>query len=57
MIGGDVVGVTTAYYVGQKGLNVTVLEAQEKGVDFGATAGNADLLGPVMHLPRRHPLL
>ena len=46
VIGGGVVGVTTAYYLSQKGLNVTVLEAQEKDVDFGATAGNAGLLAP-----------
>jgi D-amino-acid dehydrogenase len=46
VIGGGVVGVTTAYYLSQKGLNVTVLEAQEKDADFGATAGNAGLLSP-----------
>jgi D-amino-acid dehydrogenase len=46
VIGGGVVGVTTAYYLSQKGMNVTVLEAQEKGGDFGATAGNAGLLSP-----------
>ena len=46
VIGGGVVGVTTAYYLSQKGLNVTVLEAQEKDVDFGVTAGNAGLLAP-----------
>ena len=42
MIGGGVVGVTTAYYLSQKGLNVTVLEAQEKDADFGAAAGYKD---------------
>jgi heterodisulfide reductase subunit A-like polyferredoxin len=46
VIGGGVVGVTTAYYLSQKGLNVTVLETQEKDADFGATAGNAGLLSP-----------
>lgn len=46
VIDGGVVGVTTAYYLSQKGLNVTVLEAQEKDADFGATAGNAGLLSP-----------
>jgi len=46
VIGGGVVGVTTAYYLSQKGLNVTVLEAQERDGDFGATAGNAGLLSP-----------
>ena len=46
VIGGGVVGVTTAYYLSQKGMNVTVLEAQEKHGDFGATAGNAGLLSP-----------
>ena len=46
VIGGGVVGVTTAYYLSQKGMNVTVLEAQEKDGDFGATAGNAGLLSP-----------
>ena len=46
VIGGGVVGVTTAYYLSQKGMNVTVLEAQEKGGDVGATAGNAGLLSP-----------
>jgi len=46
VIGGGVVGVTTSYYLSQKGLNVTVLEAQEKDADFGAAAGNAGLLSP-----------
>jgi len=46
VIGGGVVGVTTAYYLSQKGLNVTVLETQEKDADFGVTAGNAGLLSP-----------
>jgi len=46
VIDGGVVGVTTAYYLSQKGLNVTVLETQEKDADFGATAGNAGLLSP-----------
>jgi len=46
VIGGGVVGVTTAYYLAQKGMNVTVLEAQEMDGDFGATAGNAGLLSP-----------
>ena len=46
VIGGGVVGVTTAYYLSQQGINVTVLEAQEKNGDFGATAGNAGLLAP-----------
>ena len=46
VIGGGVVGVATAYYLSQKGLNVTVLEAQERDGDFGATAGNAGLLSP-----------
>jgi len=46
VIGGGVVGVTTAYYLAQKGMNVTVLEAQEQEGNFGATAGNAGLLSP-----------
>ena len=46
VIGGGVVGVATAYYLSQKGINVTVLEAQERHGDFGATAGNAGLLSP-----------
>ena len=46
VIGGGVVGVTTAYYLAQAGANVTVLEAQQQQGDFGATAGNAGFLSP-----------
>ncbi len=46
VIGGGVVGVTTAYYLAQAGMDVTVLEAQEQYGDFGATEGNAGFLSP-----------
>ena len=46
VIGGGIVGVTTAYYLAQAGMDVTVLEAQEEHGDFGATAGNAGFLSP-----------
>jgi len=46
VIGGGVVGVTTAYYLAQAGMEVTVLEAQDEHGDFGASAGNAGFLSP-----------
>jgi D-amino-acid dehydrogenase len=46
VIGGGVVGVTTAYFLSQAGFNVTVLEAQGQGEDLGATASNAGFLSP-----------
>lgn len=45
VVGGGVVGVTTAYYLAQDGHDVTVLEkADALGVD--ATGGNAGLIAP-----------
>jgi len=45
VIGGGVVGVTTAYYLSQAGMDVTVLESREHG-GLETSAGNAGLLSP-----------
>lgn len=45
VIGGGVVGVTTAYYLSQAGLKVTVLDGREHA-GLETSAGNAGLLSP-----------
>lgn len=45
MIGGGVVGVTTAYYLAQDGLEVTVIE-REPALATLASGGNAGLIAP-----------
>src|SRR6266851_10512399 len=45
VIGGGVVGVTTAYYLAKGGHEVTVVE-RESDVATGASAGNAGLIAP-----------
>jgi D-amino-acid dehydrogenase len=45
VIGGGVIGVTTAYFLSQAGMAVTVLESRERG-GLEASAGNAGFLSP-----------
>jgi D-amino-acid dehydrogenase len=45
VIGGGIVGVTTAYYLAKDGVEVTVLE-KEKALATLASAGNAGLIAP-----------
>lgn len=46
IVGGGVVGVTTAYYLARDGHDVTVLDKASKlGAD--ATGGNAGLIAPI----------
>src|SRR5262249_58479169 len=45
VLGGGVVGVTTAYFLAKAGHEVTVLEEKE-GVGLEASAGNAGIIAP-----------
>ena len=45
VLGGGVVGVTTAYFLAKTGHEVTLLEEKE-GVGLEATAGNAGIIAP-----------
>ena len=45
VLGGGVVGVTTAYFLGKAGHEVTLLEEKE-GVGLEASAGNAGIIAP-----------
>jgi len=45
ILGGGVVGVTTAYFLGKAGHEVTVVEEKE-GVGLEASAGNAGIIAP-----------
>ena len=45
VIGGGVIGVTTAYFLSQAGMQVTVLEGREQA-GLETSAGNAGLLSP-----------
>src|SRR5262249_45432945 len=45
VLGGGVVGVTTAYFLGKAGHEVTVVEEKE-GVGLEASAGNAGIIAP-----------
>jgi D-amino-acid dehydrogenase len=45
VLGGGIVGVTTAYYLGQAGHEVTVVE-QKDALGLEATAGNAGVIAP-----------
>ncbi|MBI1737344.1 MAG: FAD-dependent oxidoreductase [Candidatus Rokubacteria bacterium] len=53
VIGGGVVGVATAYYLGRRGAAVTVVEKGE--VAAGASYGNAGLVVPSHSVPLPHP--
>ena len=45
ILGGGIVGVTTAYYLGRDGHDVTLLEANE-ALGLDATSGNAGIIAP-----------
>jgi len=49
VVGGGAVGVTTAYFLGRRGIGVTLFEANEVG--RGASFGNAGLLVPSYSTP------
>src|SRR5215472_351371 len=45
VLGGGVVGVTTAYFLAQSGHEVTILE-EKAGLGLEASAGNAGIIAP-----------
>ncbi len=53
VVGGGVIGVCTAYFLAQRGANVTLLEKQ--AICSGASAGNAGWIFPSYSLPLQAP--
>ncbi len=53
IIGGGIIGLTSAYYLSRQGMKVTVLEANEVG--SGSSGGNAGLLVPSHFIPLAAP--